>query len=59
MDDRNTRELTIAYTAIVVVLAIACGLQLAVQLLFGLEPEPLDGPTAWIGDWLAHEAAPQ
>ena len=59
MDDRNTRELAIAYTAIVVVWAIACGLQLAAQLLFGLEPEPFDGPTAWIGDWLAHEATSQ
>jgi len=59
MDDRNTRQLTIAYTAIVVVGAIACGLTLAAQLLFGLEPEPSDGATARIGDWLARAAASQ
>ena len=55
-DDRNLRELTIAFTAMVTTWSIACGL-FAAGLLFGYEVESLDGPAAMIGDWLALEGA--
>ena len=53
-DDRNLRELTIGFTAIVTTWSIACGL-FAARLLFGYEVESFDGPAAMIGDWLALE----
>ena len=55
-DDRNLRELTIAFTAMVTTWSIACRL-FAARLLFGYEVESLDGPAAMIGDWLALEGA--
>jgi hypothetical protein len=57
MDDhRHMRDLMIAFTAIVVVWSIACGLTFASALLFGPGESSLDGPTALISDWLSHEA---
>ena len=55
-DDRNLRELTIAFTVIVATWSIACGL-FAVRFLFGYEAESFDDPAAMIGDWLALEGA--
>jgi hypothetical protein len=59
MDTRETRELTIALTAVVVAWSIAAALTFAAQLLFGYEAQPFDGPTALIGDWLALEGVSQ
>ena len=56
IDDRNLRELTIAFTVIVATWSIACGL-FAVRFLFGYEAESFDDPAAMIGDWLALEGA--
>jgi hypothetical protein len=56
MDDhRHMRDLMIAFTAIVLVWSIACGLTFASALLFGRAGSSLDGPTALIGDWLSRE----
>jgi hypothetical protein len=57
MDNNHTRELIIAFTAIVLVWSIACGLTFASTLFFGREENLLDGPTAMIGDWLEHQGA--
>jgi hypothetical protein len=57
MDDhRHTRDLTIAFTAIVLVWSIACGLTFASALFFGHAESLRDAPTAMIGDWLSREA---
>ena len=58
LDDRNIRELLIAFTAIVLVWSVAFGLTLASTLYFG-EANSLDGPTAMIGHWLEHQSATQ
>jgi hypothetical protein len=55
-DHRHTRDLMIAFTAIVLVWSIACGLTFASARLFGRVESSLEGPTALIGDWLSHEA---
>jgi hypothetical protein len=55
-DHSDTRDLTIACTAIVVVWSIACGLTFVSAHLYRPEKSSLDGPTALIGDWLSHEA---
>jgi hypothetical protein len=52
MDNRNFRELLIAFTAIITTWSIACAV-FAARLLFGYEVEPFDGPAAMIADWLA------
>jgi hypothetical protein len=54
-DHRHMRDLMIAFTAIVLVWSIACGLTFTSVLLFGRGGSSLDGPTALIGDWLSHE----
>jgi hypothetical protein len=59
MRDRDSRELMIAFTAIVLVWSIAGGLTLASTLLFGREVSSFDGPTEMIGDWLEHRGATQ
>jgi hypothetical protein len=56
-DNRHTRDLVIAFTAIVLVWSIACGLTFASAHLFGREESSLEGPTALIGNWLSHQAA--
>jgi len=57
MDDRHIRELMIAFRVIVVVWSLACGLTFASTILYGREESLLDGPTALVCDWLAHEDA--
>ena len=59
MDNRQTRELMIAFTAIVLVWSIAFGLTVASTLIFGREMSSIDGPTAMIGDWLERGGATQ
>jgi hypothetical protein len=58
MDDRrHTRDLMTAYTAIVLVWLVACGLTFASAILFGREESSLDSATALIGDYLSREDA--
>ena len=49
-DHRDTRDLMIACTAIVVVWSIACGLTFVSAHLYRREKSSLDGPTSLIGD---------
>ena len=56
-DHRHMRDLMIAFTAIVLVWSIACGLTFTSVLLFGRGGSSLDGSTALIGDWLSHGAS--
>jgi hypothetical protein len=55
MGDRDTRELMIALTAIVVAWSLAGALTLASAALF---ERLTNSKAAWIGDRVAHQAAP-